>query len=361
MEERIIQLTSELVAIPTHEKEAKAQQYVAGVLTDCGFKCELQEVLPDRPNLIARRGDGGPFLCSHIDVHPPHGHPDPFSVHRQGELLVGRGVLDAKGQIAALVAAVEAEPAADALVAICCDEEFAGLGSEKIEIPDGPWFADGGIVLEPTNFKICTAQAGQIDVRVEVSGTPAHAYAPEVSGSPVKAVLATLEELDTLSFLKDEHVLVGRPRLNIGRISGGEHAWRTPARANLEVTIGLVPGTDLTRAEDEVRRRLDDVSRRWGARGTSFLYEIYSSSPGIEVRPDLPIIERLASAVGGPFEPAGVPSWTDAANLLLLHDLPCAVFGAGALASAHSDYESIAVGDLSRLAQVLRRLLTVAS
>ena len=361
MEERIIELTSELVAIPTHEQEAHAQEHLAGVLTACGFECELQEVLPDRPNLIARRGESGPFLCSHIDVHPPHGHPDPFNVHRQGALLVGRGVLDAKGQIAALVAAVEAERDSDALLVICCDEEFAGLGSEKVEIPDGPWFADGGIVLEPTNFKICTAQAGQIDVRVGVSGTPAHAYAPEESGSPVKAVLATLEELDTLSFLKEEHVLVGRPRINIGQISGGEHAWRTPARADVEVTMGLVPGTDLTKAEDEVRRRLDDVSRRWGARGTSFLYEIYSSSPGIEVRPDLPIIARLAAAIGDPFEPAGVPSWTDAANLLLLHDLPCVVFGAGQLAPAHSDHEWVAIDDLVRLAEILRKLLGAKS
>ncbi len=357
METRIIELTSALVAIPTHETEGAAQEYLAGVLTACGFECDLQEVIPERPNLVARRGRGGPFLCSHIDVHPPHDHPEPFTARQHGGLLIGRGVVDAKGQIAALVAALEAEPDAEALVAICCDEEFAGLGSEQIALPNGPWSEDGGIVLEPTDFKICTAQAGQIDVRVEVSGTPAHAYAPEESGSPVKAVLATIEELDTCKFLKDEHVLLGRPRSNIGMISGGEHAWRTPARARLEMTLGIVPGTNISEAVGEVQSRLDDVSRRWGARGTSYLFEIHSTSPGIEVRTDLPIIERLVAATGTPYEPAAVPSWTDAANLLLLHHLPCVVFGAGDLAVAHSDHEWVAIDDLVRLGEILMKLL----
>ncbi|MEX2538267.1 MAG: M20/M25/M40 family metallo-hydrolase [Actinomycetota bacterium] len=357
MENRIIELTSALVAIPTHETEGEAQAYLAGVLSAAGFECELQDVEPNRPNLVARRGESGPFFCSHMDVHPPHAHPDPFTCRRLGDVLVGRGVLDAKGQIAALVAALEATPDADALVAICCDEEFDGLGSEQIRLPSGPWETEGGIVLEPTNFAICTAQAGQIDVRVEVSGTPTHAYATEQTGSPIKAVLAVIEELDTCRFLKTEHPLVGKPRVNVGRLSGGEHAWRTPARASLEMTLAVVPGTDIDEAVGEIRGRLDDVARRWGARGTSFLYDIPSTSPGIEVPTDLPIINRLVAATGDEVEPAGMPSWTDAANLLLRHNLPCIVFGAGDFASAHSDYESVAVADLARLAEVLRQLL----
>jgi acetylornithine deacetylase/succinyl-diaminopimelate desuccinylase-like protein len=358
MEERIVELTSALVAIPTHETEQDAQELLASWLEACGFSCELQEIVPKRPNLIARRGSGGRFLCSHADVHRPHDHPDPFTSRRQGDLLVGRGVLDAKGQIAALVAALEATPEADALVVITCDEESGGLGSERASIPDGPWFEDGGIVLEPTAFRICTAQAGHIDVKVGVSGTPSHAYAPDPAGSPITAVLAVIEELDTCTFLKTGHPLLPRPRMNVGRIDGGEHVWRTPARASLELTLGVVPGTDLETAVADVRSRLDEVARRWGERGTSFLYEIVDSSDAIEVSLDrVPIASRLADAVGVPFEPAGMPSWTDAGNLLTKHDLPCVVFGAGDLSSAHSNHESVAVAELVRLSEILGKLL----
>jgi succinyl-diaminopimelate desuccinylase len=356
---RIVDLTSELVRIPTHEREADAQELLAARLSACGFECRLQEVAPGRPNLVAHRdGTGGTFLNSHIDVHPPHAHPDPFTVRVRGDELVGRGVLDAKGQIAAMIGAVEAEPRTGACVVVTCDEEAGGLGSEHVEIPHGPWFTDGGIVLEPTAFAICTAQAGNIDVRVEVSGTSGHAYAHERGGSPITAVLSVVEELDTCSFLKEQHPLVGRPQTNVGRIVGGEHGWRVPSRAELQMTLGVVPGTDLRAATDEVRRRLEDVARRWSDRGTSFAYEITDRSEPIEIAPEsVPIAQRLADAMNVDLRPGGMPSWTDAGNLWIHHHLPCVVFGAGELTSAHSNDERVRVADLVRLAEILRRVL----
>lgn len=361
MEEHIYDLTSRLVAVPTHESEAEAQELIASWLERCGFDCRLDEIAPGRTNLVARRGSsGGTFLCSHVDTHPPHDHPDPFTCRRQGEVLVGRGVLDAKGQIAALVAAVEAEPAAPVLVAITCDEEGGGLGSERISLPDGPWSTEGGVVLEPTDFTVCTAQAGHVDVHVEVSGTPGHAYAGAETGSPVHAVLAVVEELETTAFLRTRHPLLGRPRSNIGRLIGGEHPWRTPARASVDVTLGVNPGTDLAEAEAEVRARLDEVARRWGARGTSFLYEVVDSSEPFELADSLPVALRLAKAANAPVAPAGMPSWTDAGHLLAKHGVPCVVFGAGELGPAHSDHEWVRLSDLARLGEVLRRLITSA-
>jgi acetylornithine deacetylase/succinyl-diaminopimelate desuccinylase-like protein len=359
VEDRIIQLVTELVAIPTHETEAAAQEQIATWLRAAGFDVEQQPVAPDRPNLVAHRdGAGGVFLNSHVDIHPPHDHPDPFTVRRHGTRLVGRGVLDAKGQIAAAVAAVEAEPDARACVVITVDEEAGGLGAEHVTFPDGPWSHDGGIVLEPTDFAICTAQAGNIDVRVEVSAEPTHAYAPERSGSPIKAVLSVIEELDTCSFLSDDHPLLGRPRSNIGRLRGGEHRWRTPARAKLEMTLGVVPGTDLTGATDEVRTRLDELARRWGNRGTSFLYDIADTSEPHDIPAErVPIASKLASAMDVPLALAGMPSWTDAGYFWTKHAHPCVVFGAGHLASAHSNNEWVEIADLVRLTEILRALL----
>lgn len=358
MRERIVSLTADLVAIPTHETEGVAQEYLAGVLEAAGFSCTLQEVAPGRPNLTARRGTGGVFLCSHIDVHPPHGHTGPFVFRQQADLIVGRGVVDTKGLIAAMVAAVEAEPDAEALILVTCDEERGGLGSERAEIPDGPWFDEGGIILEPTDFAICTAQAGNVDIRVEASSTPVHAYASDRPGSPIHAVLAVIEELDTCTFLKERHPLVGRAQRNIGTIRGGEHPWRTPARATLEMTLGIVPPTDVVAAEAEIRNRLEDVARRWNKQGTSLVFEVTDRSEAVEMPHDLEIAQRVSDAMAVPLEPAGMPSWTDAGNLLVKHGLPCVVFGAGDLALAHSDHEWVRLTDLERLAKTLRAILS---
>ena len=356
--ERITDLTTTLVASPSYESEAGVQELIASRLQECGFTCTLAEVAPGRPNLVARRGDGGTFLCSHADTHPPHGHPDPFTCQKQGELLVGRGVLDVKGQIAALVTALEDEDDAPATVAITCDEEALGMGSEHLEIPEGPWFTDGGVVLEPTDMRVCTVQTGHIDVAVEVSGTPGHVYGDEASGSPIAAVLAAADALETCGFLSVRHPLLPPARTQINRINGGEHLWRRPARARIEIAMSIVPGVVVEDAVAEVRDRLDDVAQRWGARGTSFLYDVLDWSRPIEVPADLPIATRLARAMDATLEPAGMPSWTDAGHLLTKHGLPCVIFGAGELGPAHSDFEWVRLADLERLAGVLRGLLS---
>lgn len=355
--ERITELTSALVATPSHESEAEVQRILSERLYAAGFDCRLVEVAPGRPNLIARRGDGGPFLCSHADTHPPHEHPEPFVCRRRGELLVGRGVVDTKGLMAALLVSLEDERMAPALVVITCDEERRGLGSEQLQVPAGPWFDEGGVVLEPTDFRICSAQTGHIDVAVEVSGESQHVYAPEAGGSPISAVLAAADALETCTFLSARHPLLPPTRTHIGRIHGGEHPWRRPARAGIELTIGVLPGVDIEQATAEVRERLDDVARRWGAQRTSFLYDVVDASAPIEVPENLPIAQRLRAALDASIEPAGMPSWTDAGNLLVKHGLPCVVFGAGELGPAHSNDEWVRLSDLERLAGVLGRLL----
>lgn len=355
--ERVVDLVSALVEIPTHETEEEAQRLVASWLDACGFRCRLQQVAPRRENVIAQRGEGGPLLCSHADTHPPHAHEEPFVCRRENGTLVGRGVVDAKGQIAALVAACEETAPAPATIVITCDEEGRGLGSEQLAMPRGPWHNDGGIVLEPTNFRVCTSQAGHIDLVIRTYAPPGHAYAPESAGSPIAAVLAAIDSLETASVVAARHPLLPPPRVHVGRIDGGEHLWRRPAGAGAQIAIAILPGVDLDDARDEVRSRLDDLGRRWASRGTALRYEIADASEPVEVSPDLPIALELAKAIGTLTEPAGMPSWTDAGNLLVHHGIPCVVFGAGDLAAAHSDHEWVRAEDLGRLSDILARLL----
>lgn len=354
MQERIVELATELVAIPTHETELAAQRYLAGILERAGFEVSLQDVSPERPNLIARRGAGGTFVCSHIDTHPPHDHPDPFECKRDGNLLIGRGVLDAKGQIAALVAAVEENPDVPVAIAICCDEESGGLGSEQLAVPDGPWRADGGIVLEPTDFRFCTAQGGHIDVALEASSPATHAYAYRtLPSSPIDVMIRAFDALRSIRSLGLRHPLLPPPRLSVGRIHGGEHLWRSPGRCRAEVGVGLVPGVTVAEATDQIATALDRTKASWDEPASSFVYKIVDASEPTEVPADLVVASWIADAPGTPLQPGGIMSWTDAANLFARHQLPCVVFGAGDLASAHSDREWVAVDDLVRLAAIL--------
>ncbi len=355
--ERIEALTAELVAIPSIDREEEVQQSVAAILQNCGFDCRFQEVAPGRPNLIASRGRSGPFICSHADVHPPHSQPDPWKCRRSGGLLFGRGVLDAKGQIAALLAAVEAAPDKEATVVITCDEETGGKGSELLELPDELRPARGGIVLEPTNLQVCVAQAGCIDIRLEAHGVPTHMATPGAGASAIDFVLERIESLKGCSFLNASHPLLPPPWLHIGRMTGGEHLWRLADHASAEVSITLLPGVDPQAARDEVDHRLNESAARFAGRGASATHEVLDVNEPIEVPADLPVADALQSAAGGSLPTGGMPSWTDAAHLLLKHNIPCVVFGAGDLSLAHSNREQVRLDDLVRLAEIISAVL----
>jgi acetylornithine deacetylase/succinyl-diaminopimelate desuccinylase-like protein len=345
----VLEATSALVALPSDHTEVRVQEEIARRLDSMGFDVELRDVTVGRPNLIASRGSGGPWLCTHADVHPPHRHPDPWTVRLEDGHLIGRGVVDTKGQIAALLAALEAERDTPATVVITCAEETTGIGSLNLDLPDRLRPPDGGIVLEPTDFAVCTAQAGCIDLEVRAHATSTHAYSEPPARSALDALHGALDALDSCSFLTATHPLLPAPRRRTGVLRAGEHLWRTPSGASARVSVGLLPGVDPSSARAEVEEAM--------AKAGGVSWEVIDTCEPIEVPADLPVAARLRAALGSEAPPAGMPSWTDAGNLLVLHEIPCVVFGAGQLASAHSDHEHVRLDDLMRLADVLRRLL----
>lgn len=351
--ERVVELTRELVAIPSHLDGTVVQDHLRRLLSGCGFDCALAEPAPGRPTLLARRGTGGPFLCSHADVHPPHGHADPFTCRREEGLLVGRGVVDAKGQLAALLAACEAARDAPATVLVTSDEESDARGSEHLGHEIGA--PDGGLVLEPTGGTICVAQSGCIDLAVEVRGPGGHAHASE-GVSALDALEGAVDALRSCRFLGRRHPLLPPPALRLTRVHGGEHPWRRPAAARADLSAELTPGTPPAEAEAELAETLDALTAAWQLGGPELTYELLDLSEPHEVPEDLPAVARLRrSAPDAPI--GGMPSWTDAANLAHHHGIRCAVFGAGDLDVAHSDREWVRIEDLTELAETLVRLL----
>lgn len=117
--------------------EGEAQRFLAALLTEAGWDCDLLAELPQRPNLVARlRGEAaGPSLAliSHIDTvpaDPGEWTKDPWSGALEDGYVWGRGALDMKDQVSAEVAAALAlgregwRPArGDLLLVVTADEE----------------------------------------------------------------------------------------------------------------------------------------------------------------------------------------------------------------------------------------------
>ncbi|MCO5060965.1 MAG: M20/M25/M40 family metallo-hydrolase [Kiritimatiellae bacterium] len=144
-DEQLIQLLRQLVAIPSVNpaladdpaigSEAPLAQFLADHLAEKGFSIERHEIVPGRPNVVARRGPlrrSAPFSSRHLDTQGIHGMTvPPFSGELRDGRIYGRGACDMKGPMAAALHALTPE-VLDALAAAGVQLIFVGaVGEEK--------------------------------------------------------------------------------------------------------------------------------------------------------------------------------------------------------------------------------------
>jgi succinyl-diaminopimelate desuccinylase len=175
---------------------------------------------PDGPveNLFAiRRGPAGSrhfAFAGHLDVVPPGDgwQTGPFAPERRsvsgGELLYGRGAVDMKGSIAAMVAALRDIPADAGTVSfvITGDEEGPATYGTKVlmqamrELGAVP---DLCLVGEPTSVAklgdtVKIGRRGSVNMWLELAGVQGHVAYPHLADNPVPRLVALLAELDAL-------------------------------------------------------------------------------------------------------------------------------------------------------------------
>ena len=101
----VLELTRELVHIPSVTgDEAEVGRFLARRLESLHYRVEVQEVEPGRANIFATHPTASPrvVFSTHMDTVPPH-----IPLREDDEYIYGRGACDAKGIIAAQIAAAE--------------------------------------------------------------------------------------------------------------------------------------------------------------------------------------------------------------------------------------------------------------
>ena len=150
-------------------------------------------------------------FAGHLDVVPPGEGwaSDPFVPVERGELLHGRGAVDMKGAIAAMVAAVAEVPAEAGTISflITGDEEGPALHGTRALID---YMQAEGIqpdlclVGEPTSVNrlgdmVKIGRRGSVNIFIDVNGTQGHVAYPHLADNPLPKLVAILSELDALT------------------------------------------------------------------------------------------------------------------------------------------------------------------
>jgi len=233
--------------------EGECATFLAIHLRQRGYEVAEQYVGQGRFNVFAHL-DLPPevVFSTHIDCVPPF-----FPSREERGLVFGRGACDAKGIIAAQVAAVERLRAAGErrLGMLFVVGEERGSDGAKVANELAPPSVRYLINGEPTDNRLGAATRGMLRVRLKAEGRAAHSSFPELGESAIDKLLDALMVIRGLSFPEDP--LLGRTHYTVGLIEGGvapnvvsphasaELMFRTvgaaaPVEAALDVVDGLV-------------------------------------------------------------------------------------------------------------------------
>ena len=377
-----VALTRELVRVdsrnPTLVAGAPGEARVAGVLADVltswGFRVDVRDAAPGRPNVVARIGRSPasdvPSLMfnGHIDVVGIEGmvHPPWDGVVRDGRLY-GRGSSDMKGGVAAMcAAAVRAADAAgseglrgEIIITAVVDEEYSSLGTRALMAAG--LRADAAIVTEPTRLAIMPAHKGFVWIDAVVHGRAAHGSRWDVGVDAIRHAGLLLAELDTFDaevLPSRQHPLLGRPSLHASTITGGIGLSTYPDRCQFTIERRTLPGettaqvmSEIEEAYARVRARRPELSAALG-----LIFE----QPPSDVATDAPIVHALDGALRACAEEVtvtGMSAWTDAA-ILNEAGIPAICFGPGDISLAHAAEEYVRVDEIERATLVLATLAT---
>jgi acetylornithine deacetylase len=239
------ELTRELIDIPSvtgNEKEVGA--FLKSHLESLGYKVQLQEVAADRFNVFATTGSWPRIVFStHMDTVPPY-----IRSSEDEEKIYGRGACDAKGIIAAQIAAAEClrrEGIEEVGLLFTVDEEQGSLGAQVANrmLPERrPEYLING---EPTDSKLAVATKGSLRLNLRTRGLASHSAYPEQGNSAIETLLDVLESIRQCNWPVDE--VLGRTTCNIGVISGGTRANVIPDEASADLQIRLVSNAEPVR------------------------------------------------------------------------------------------------------------------
>ena len=323
------QQTEELVGIPSPTgEEVQVALTLEKRLQGYGLDVTRQDVDGQRFNLLATTGlPARVLLCTHMDVVLPM---IPFS--EKDGTLYGRGVCDAKGAIAAMLAA------ADRL--LDTGERRFGLlfvvGEERGS--DGARQAAGlnagsraVVVGEPTEGKLVSAQKGTLLFRLRMTGVAGHSALPELGNSAIHELIGLLAEWLDKDWGSD--VRLGKTTLNLGVVRGGTGPNVIAAQAEVEGIFRIASSVEVVLSE--VRSTLPEQAS----------LQVVSTSEPLEL-----------STVEG-FEQTVVSFGSDAPYLQSLGDVY--MMGPGSIRYAHRDDEQVRVEELERAALDYERLVRV--
>jgi acetylornithine deacetylase len=364
----VVTLLSHLVSIPSVNpnlhKDSSGEKDIAAFIADYlqhgGLQVHLEEVAPNRPNVIAiaKGSSGGKSLLlnAHTDTVGIVGMREPFGGNAENNKLFGRGALDMKaGLAAAMVATMSAKKMnlkGDVILTAVIDEEHSSLGTEVVM---QNYHADAAIVTEPSWMNLCTAHRGFAVFEIEVYGKAAHTSQQHLGVNAVTQsakLLAEIALFDNHLRQKEKHPLLEYGSLQATLIQGGQELFTSPALCKLSVERRTLTHE----TKESVEKDIQDMLQKLSSSDSDFkaICKTLLYRDAYEVSEN-EVIVQLAKKYLPDASITGAPYWMDSA-LIGARGIPTLVLGPGG-GGMHQSEEWVNVNDVKKLTGVLVNII----
>lgn len=330
------------------ESPSGKESHVAQVLWEALETIGLTPSLDDAGNLEAVLGEGPRevVLTGHMDVVPAGDPADwpypPYSGEEARGAIWGRGAVDMKGALAAMVEALEilktrSLPGAVRFLAVV-QEEVGGTGSrfaaQRLK-------AQAIILGEPSNLRVMHGHRGRLEAEARFKGKLAHAARPAAGLNPIFPLARFLSALEDLELPQDP--VLGSATCTPTRVFSVPDAGNVvPGLAGTIIDYRSIPGEEtsaiLARLRDlavggEVY--LPQMERISGEAEISYP----ASYPPYLLASDHPALQAALAALG--LGEAGVWWFTTDAPYLAASGAPVIGYGPGDPELAHTTREHL--------------------
>ena len=368
-EEKIINLTSKLISIPSYQglevPEKEISAYLYQYLLDEGLKAQHVPVTGERNNVLAWHGAASNnqktlMLEGHMDtVGVNNMVVDPFSGKVVNGYIYGRGAVDMKGALAAMIGAICAVK--EAAITLEGQVYFAGVIDEERNYRGADFITRNGpitryaIVGEPTELEIHNGHRGLIWIEIKVKGKYAHGGTPEKGINAIEKVSAIIEEITTRlkpQVMKKSHPITGPSHLNLGLIRGGTQPSTVAGECILQMDRRWIPDE----SQEEAVQEIEDIIEHLKEKDPELDAEVTVIDDNMDIQfpplvcaessPLVTILKEASGKVINRHKTSYFPAWTDGSILSRDGGIETVVLGPGHISSAHSEEEYCPVEEI---------------
>ncbi|MEW6529866.1 MAG: M20/M25/M40 family metallo-hydrolase [Thermodesulfobacteriota bacterium] len=372
--ERLIRFAQKLVQTPSLSMEEEAvSRIIAREMEDLGYDGVQVDSLHNVVGILKGSG-GGPRLLfnGHSDHAGVGGMEEPFSgkiidgtpFGHQGSVIYGRGAVDNKGAVAAMVQAGGAIKSlgvklkGDVLVTAVVREEMAYGEGIKALLQAGI-SADFAVSGEASRLNVMVGHRGKFECEVTTLGRTTH------GGYPQGGINAIFKMNHLLTALQEEYPLPEHPFLGKATVtcldiaaSPGALTPIVPDRCSAVIDRRFLP----EETEEYLLSGFQFLCGRLASRDAEFRAEVRARKwfPAMFTEPSSPIVQAALEARREVMGTKGeIGAWYFGVDGTFLNQagIPCVGFGPGNEYLAHTPNDVVPVEDLITACQVYAQLM----